>query len=101
MERLTILPQAWRDALVRLTRKLPVSHAYASVDFRASNSSRARASRRRSVSSWTEGLRERPAGALLSPDVRDAFANDPFEDIINYCARAGWCAISSECCTCA
>lgn len=33
MEKLSVLPIMWRDALIRLARRIPVSHRYASVDF--------------------------------------------------------------------
>lgn len=91
MERVSVLPMAWRDALVNAARRLPVSHTYASLGFLTQQFFKgAGISPEIRFFLWMGAFGNQEKRQLLAPEARAALAGlNPFEDIINYVRQSG------------
>jgi asparagine synthase (glutamine-hydrolysing) len=91
MEKLSVLPVTWRDALTRAARRIPVSHRYASVDFLVQQFFRgAGVSPEIRFFLWMGYFGNDQKQQLLTPSAREALLRkNPFEDILNYVRLSG------------
>ena len=91
VERLSFLPMAWRDALTRAARHIPVSHRYASLEFLAQQFFKgAGISPEVRLLIWLGCCGNEQRNRLLSPDAREALRRrDPFEDVHRYVRQSG------------
>jgi len=91
MERISFLPVSWRDALIRMARKLPVSHRYASVEFLVQQFFKgAGVSPEIRFFLWMGSYGNEQKRSLLSDRLRERLIRgNPYEDIINYIKQSG------------
>ena len=86
MEKLSVLPTAWRDRLIGLARRLPVSHRYASLDFLLQQFFKgAGVSPEIRFFLWMGSYgSEQKRGLLSAPLQERLLRSNAYEDIINY-----------------
>jgi asparagine synthase (glutamine-hydrolysing) len=91
MEKLSILPTSWRDALVRLAKRLPVSSHYASAGFLLEQFFKgAGISPEIRFLLWMGPYGNDQRRSLLSPDLHQALLRqNAYEDVINYVRQSG------------
>ncbi len=91
MEKLSILPVTWRDALVRWARRLPVSHKYASLEFLLQQFFKgAGISPEIRFFLWMGCYGNEQKKKLFTPEFRARLLHqNPYEDIINYVRQSG------------
>jgi len=90
-EMMTILPTAWRDALLRSVRRIPVSHRYASAGFLMQQFFKgAGISPEIRFFLWLGCFGNHQKRDLLTPELQqDLLRRNPFEDVINYVRQSG------------
>lgn len=91
MEKLSVLPITWRDALIRWARRIPVSHRYASVDFLIQQFFKgAGISPEIRFFLWMGPFGNDQKRSVLSADTQAALLRaNPFEDVLNYVRQSG------------
>lgn len=91
MEKLSVLPVTWRNALVRIARRIPVSHSYASLDFLLQQFFKgAGISPEIRFFLWMGPFGNELKRSVLSASTRDALLREnPFEDVLNYVRQSG------------
>jgi asparagine synthase (glutamine-hydrolysing) len=91
MEKISFLPAAWRDQLVRLARRLPVSHRYASLEFLVQQFFKgAGLSPEIRFFLWLGYCGNDQKRMLLTETARTALLRqNPFEDILGYVHQSG------------
>jgi asparagine synthase (glutamine-hydrolysing) len=90
-DRLSFLPMAWRDALNRLARRIPISHRYASLEHLAQQYFKGVGiSAEIRFFLWMGYFGNEQKKQLLAPEVKEALLREnPFEDVINYVRQSG------------
>ena len=91
MERLSILPPTWRDGLIRLAKKIPVSHRYASAGFLIQQFFKgAGISSEIRFLIWMGAFGNEGKQQLLSGDIKNVLSmQNTYEDVINYVRQSG------------
>lgn len=91
MEKLSVLPITWRDALIRWARRIPVSHRYASMDFLIQQFFKgAGISPEIRFFLWMGPYGNDQKRQVLSPELQSALLrSNPFEDVLNYVRQSG------------
>lgn len=91
MEKLSVLPATWRDRLIHLARKLPVSHRYASLDFLVQQFFKgAGVSPEIRFFLWMGCYGGEQKRGLLSASLQEQLLRtNAYEDIINYVRQSG------------
>ncbi len=91
MDRLSFLPTAWRDALNRMTRRIPISNRYASAEYLAQLFFKgAGVSPEIRFFLWLGCYGNEQKRQLLSDEMRHGLLRaNPFEDVINYVRQSG------------
>ena len=91
MDRLSVLPTNWRDALNRLAKKIPISHRYASAEFLIQQFFKgAGVSPEIRFFLWLGYYGNDQKRRLFTPELRQQLLREnPFEDVINYVRQSG------------
>jgi asparagine synthase (glutamine-hydrolysing) len=91
MDRLSILPTAWRDGLNRLARRIPISHRYASAEYLIQQFFKgAGVSPEIRFFLWLGYFGNEQKRHFLSEEMRQSLLRaNPFEDVINYVRQSG------------
>lgn len=91
MEALSVLPVSWRDVLVRLSRRLPVSTGYTSAGYFLEQFFKgAGISPEIRFLIWMGSFGNEQKNGLFSESVRrELLRTNPFEDVVAYLQRSG------------
>ena len=91
VDMLSFLPTTWRDSIIRLTRKIPVSHRYASIEFLLQQFFKgAGISADIRFFLWMGYYGHEQKKNLLSKRVQNELLHrNPYEDVLNYVRQSG------------